>query len=160
MKDDDNNANWSIGRRKFLAGTGVAAAGGLAGCMGGSGGSTSSGTQQASKGGSSSTQTETVTFVLTPSNPTEVRKNYLPMKKYLEANIDGLDVKFRVPTDYSAIRPALTSGQAEIAMDDITLMGIPNKVDVLGTTVTGGTAFYFSIITTKPDSGLETLQDL
>jgi phosphonate transport system substrate-binding protein len=158
MQDDDNNANRSIGRRKFLAGTGVAAAGGISGCIGAGG--TEEDTQSGGSGGGGGGGSEQVTILLTPANPTEVKAKYTPMKKYLEDTIDGLDVQFRVPTDYSAVRPALESEQAEMGMDDITLISEPDLVDVMGTAITGGSAFYFSVIFTQPDSDVQELTDI
>lgn len=138
---------YSASRRRFITGTaGVAAMMGTAGCT--------------DVLGSSSGSKEEVTIVLTPENPTDVKKDYMPMQRYLEDQISDLEITFQVPTDYSAIRPALTSKQAEIAMDDITLIGIPDKVDVMGTAVTSGTPYYFSLMMTRPDSDIEKPADV
>ena len=138
-----------MSRRRFAVGAaGVVGVTGLAGCSGVLGGSGSNG------------NTEEVTIVLTPENPTEVKKDYMPMQRYLEDQISDLEITFQVPTDYSAIRPALTSKQAEIAMDDITLIGIPDQVEVMGTAVTGGTPYYFSLMMTKSDSAIEEPADV
>jgi phosphonate transport system substrate-binding protein len=78
----------------------------------------------------------------------------------LEGEIDGLDLEMKVPQDYSAVRPALESEQAEIAMDDVTLISAPEMMDLFGTAVTGGTAFYFSMMLTKPGSSIDERTDL
>ncbi|RBI58722.1 phosphate ABC transporter substrate-binding protein [halophilic archaeon] len=139
----------AVSRRRYLLGAGVATAGiaGLSGCSG-------------VLGGSSSESKETVTILLTPDNPSDVRNTYMPMQNYLEGEIDGLEIEYRVPQDYSAIRPALKSEQAEIGMDDITLISNPDIMDVYGTAVTGGSAFYFSMMLTNVGSGIEKRTDL
>ncbi|QFU84875.1 PhnD/SsuA/transferrin family substrate-binding protein (plasmid) [Natronorubrum aibiense] len=142
------NTNASrLGRRQFITGTaGAATLTGLAGCSDVLG----------STGGNG----ETVTILLTPDNPTDVEEEYTPMKNYLEGEIDGLAVDLRVPTDYSAVRTALESEQAEIGLEDVGLISKPEIFDVMGTAVTGGTAFYFSMMLTQPDSGIEKRTDL
>lgn len=138
-----------VSRRRFVAGgaASVAAAGSLSGC---------SAIEGAILGGND----ETVTILLTPENPTDVREDYMPMQNYLEGEINGLEVEYEVPQDYSAIRPALRSEQAEIAMDDITLISMPDVLDVFGTAVTGGTAWYFSMMLTNRGSGIDERTDL
>ncbi|RZV06343.1 phosphate/phosphite/phosphonate ABC transporter binding protein [Natrinema hispanicum] len=133
-----------LSRRRFAIGSAasVAALSGLAGCIG------------------SAANGETVTILLTPENPSDIRNDYLPMKNYLEGEIDSLSIEYKVPQDYSAIRPALKSEQAEIGMDDITLISAPDMMDVFGTAVTGGTAWYFSMMLTNKGSGIEKRSDL
>ncbi|MFB6235020.1 MAG: PhnD/SsuA/transferrin family substrate-binding protein [Halopenitus sp.] len=138
-----------MSRRRFIAaGAGVAGATGLAGCSGVLGNSASSSSKKE------------VTILLTPENPTEVKKDYMPMKKYLEDEISNLDITYRVPTDYSAILPALKSKQAEIGMDDITLIAASDEMEVMGTAITGGTAFYFSLMMTRKDTDIKKPADV
>jgi phosphonate transport system substrate-binding protein len=99
-------------------------------------------------------------MLLTPDTPSDVRPQYKPVHDMLEGEIDGLDLEMQVPQDYSAVRPALESEQAEIGMDDVTLISAPEMMDVFGTAVTGGTAFYFSMMLTKPDSPIDERTDL
>lgn len=153
-------ADWrpALSRRQYLTGMGGAAAVGLAGCLS-SGASGTNRTGAGSNGDNGSS--EKVTFLLTPSeNPVEVKQQYRPMIKYLENKIDGLNAEISVATDYSAIWPALRSGRAEIAFDDVTLISFPDEVDVLGTSVTSGTAFYFSMIATLEKYDINSLTDL
>jgi phosphonate transport system substrate-binding protein len=133
-------------RRGFLVKSGIAAgaATGLAGCSGVLG---------------SGDNANTVTMVLTPGTPADTEQRYMPMKNLIEGEAD-VDVEMQVPQDYSAIRPALESEQAEIGMDDITLISNPDLMDVYGTTVTGGTAFYFSMMVTNPDSNIDERTDI
>jgi phosphonate transport system substrate-binding protein len=132
-----------MGRRKFIAGSGAGALALTAGCLGGA------------SGGS-----ETVTMLLTPDTPSDVRPQYEPVTEMLRGEIDGLDLEVEVPQDYSAVRPALDSGQAEIGMDDVTLISAPDMMDLFGTAVSGGAAFYFSMMLTKPDSSIDERTDL
>lgn len=134
-------------RRGFIVKSGVAAGAvtGLAGCSSVLGDSSSA---------------NTVTMILTPGTPADARRRYMPMKNLIEGEVDGISVEMQVPQDYSAIRPALESEQAEIGMDDITLISNPDLMDVYGTTVTGGSAFYFSVMLTNPNSNVEERTDI
>jgi len=156
--DDDRRVSnggrteWSSGtgvgvnRRQFVAGLGAGGAIGLAGC-GGPLGSVSGGPEQ-------------ITMLLTPDTPSDVRPQYKPVQNMLEGEVDGIELEMKVPQDYSAIRPALESEQAEIGMDDVTLISNPDLMDLFGTAVTGGTAFYFSMMVTNPDSSIDEQTDL
>jgi len=132
-----------MGRRKFIAGSGAGALALTAGCLGGTSGGN-----------------ETVTMLLTPDTPSDVRPQYEPVIEMLRGEIDGLDLEVEVPQDYSAVRPALDSGQADIGMDDVTLISAPDMLDLFGTAVSGGAAFYFSMMLTKPDSSIDERTDL
>lgn len=156
-------------RRGFAAAAGAAGVAALAGCTGGSGSQANEAsgeeatTDTPAAGGAttgSASSGETVTILLTPENPSEVKKDYMPMQRYLEDQIDGLSVEYRVPLDYAAVRPALESKQAEMGMDDITLISAPDMMDVMGTAVTGGTAFYYSMMMTTPDSDISEPADI
>ncbi|MFB6201111.1 MAG: PhnD/SsuA/transferrin family substrate-binding protein [Halorhabdus sp.] len=159
-----------ISRRGFIA-SGAAAVIGLAGCSGGAnttdggenGGGDSDGptaTPTPTVTGTPGPNAEEVTMVLTPGTPSDAKRRYMPMKNLIEGEIDGVDITMRVPMNYSAIRPALKSEQAEIGMDDITLLSAPDLMDVYGTTVTGGSAFYFSVMLTKPDANIDERTDI
>lgn len=132
-------------RRRFIA-TGAAAAGvATAGCLGGA------------VGGSS----ETVSFVLLPGeDPEEVRSQWDPVLKYLEDTVDGLEVEADVAVDYSSILPALKSGQADIAIDDATLLSDPDMFEVVGIIASNGTPFYFSLQFTMPEYDIHSLADV
>jgi phosphonate transport system substrate-binding protein len=148
-------AQSALSRRGFLATASAGAVTLAAGCSGGS-----ADQPDDSDGASTSDQTESVTMLLTPDTPSDVRPQYKPVHNMLEGEIDGLDLEMKVPQDYSAVRPALASEQAEIGMDDVTLISAPDMMDVYGTAKTGGTAFYFSMMVTKPDSSIDERTDL
>jgi phosphonate transport system substrate-binding protein len=133
-------------RRSVLAAGAGGALTALAGCTGVIG----------SGGGSA----EQITMLLTPGTPADARRRYKPVHNLIEGEVDGVEVEMEVPQDYSAIRPALESEQAEIGMDDVTLISKPDLMDVYGTTVTGGSAFYFSLMLTKPDSEIDARTDV
>ncbi|WP_435186783.1 PhnD/SsuA/transferrin family substrate-binding protein [Halobellus sp. EA9] len=135
-------------RRFLLGGAATAATAGLAGCssvLGGSG-----------NGGSK----EKVTMLLTPGTPGDLRPRYKPVVNMLNDKVDGVDVEMKVPQNYSAIKPALESEQAEIAMDDVTLISNPDLMNVYGTTVTGGSAFYFSVMLVPLKSSIDERTDV
>ena len=128
----------SVSRRGFIAGGAATAASvALAGCGGVLGGTEDG---------------NVVTMLLTPGTPADARRRYKPVQNLLNAEIDGAEFEMQVPTDYSAILPALDSEQAEIGMDDVTVLANPDKMDIYGTTVTGGSAFYFSLMVVPPET--------
>lgn len=138
-------------RRKFIAGSAIAI-GGAAGCLGG----TQSGSEE------SGTSDETVTFLLKPvENPEDMKAQYAPIKKYLEAEIDGISVETPVSNGYSGVERSLKSGRAELSVGDIVAFEFPDLVDVLGTQYLAGTSsFYFSMLVTKPEYNIKSLTDL
>ena len=138
----------SISRRNFIAGSAATAlTAGLAGCSG-------------VVGNSGNSDEETVTMLLTPGTPADARRRYKPVQNLLNGEIDDATFEMTVPTDYSAILPALKSEQAEIGMDDITVLASPDTMDIFGTTVTGGSAFYFSTMLVQPDSEIDERTDV
>ncbi|MFW5896297.1 MAG: PhnD/SsuA/transferrin family substrate-binding protein, partial [archaeon] len=143
-----NSSEPSVSRRKFVAGgTATALTAGLAGCGGVLGSGSSSGG-------------ETVTMLLTPGTPGDIRPRYEPVVRMLNDKVDGAEVEMEVPQNYSAIKPALESEQAEIGMDDVTLISNPDIMDVYGTNVTDGSAFYFSMMLVPLDSEIEKRTDV
>jgi phosphonate transport system substrate-binding protein len=164
-----------INRRRFVAGGTVLALTGLAGCSGGSGGDGSSdgssdgsdgssdgsdGSDSGGSSGSTDNDVEQITMLLTPGTPADARRRYKPVQNLINGEIDTVQAEMKVPQSYSAIKPALESKQAEVGMDDITLISNPDIMNVYGTTVTGGSAFYFSMMVTNPDSDVDERTDL
>jgi phosphonate transport system substrate-binding protein len=160
-------------RRKFIASSTVLLGAGLAGCTGGGGdggsGSSDGSSSDGGDGGSGSgdgggttsmTEVEDITILLTPGTPSDVRRRYEPLINMINGEIDTVNAESKVLGSYSAIRPALESEQAEIGMDDVTLVSAPDLFRVYGTTVTGGSAFYFSVMLTNIDSEIEERADM
>ncbi|WP_136689618.1 PhnD/SsuA/transferrin family substrate-binding protein [Halorhabdus amylolytica] len=155
-------------RRGFIT-AGAAAVMGLAGCSGGSNTTDSGGSDGGDSDGTTPTPTvtgtpgpnaEEITMLLTPGTPSDAKRRYKPMENLIRDKVDGIDLTVRVPLNYSAIRPALESEQAEIGMDDVTLLSAPDLMDVYGTTVTGGSAFYFSMMLVPMDSSIDERTDV
>lgn len=134
-------------RRGFIAGSAVAMAG-TAGCLGSSQGSAA--------------DEETVTFLLKPvENPQDMKAQYEPVKKYLEAEVDGITVETPVSNGYSGVERSLKSGRAELSIGDVVAFSFPDLVDVLGTQyLAGSSSFYYSMLVTKPEDNIESLTDL
>lgn len=135
-------------RRDFIKTTGALGTIGLtAGCVGGLAGD----------------QTPEVNFILSPAeSDVDVQKQYKPLFSYLEDEAD-VSITSSVAKDYAAVLQALKSGQADIA-DAAPAVAIAGDnegaTDVMGIRVAYGAAKYFSFITTLPDYGFESLEDL
>lgn len=175
MSDDIGNEtaseskqHGSVSRRRFLAVSSVSAAALTAGCTGGgsgggsgeSNGDDGSSSNGGSTVGSAGEEVEDIVIYLTPGTPSDVRGRYRPLIDMINGEIDTVNAEEKVLGSYSAIRPALRSGQGEIGMDDITLLSAPDFFDVYGTSVTGGSAFYFSVMLTNEDSDIDERTDL
>ncbi|CCQ32257.1 PhnD/SsuA/transferrin family substrate-binding protein [Halorhabdus tiamatea] len=121
---------------------------GVAGCLGSSQGSAA--------------DDETVTFLLKPvENPQDMKAQYEPVKKHLEAEVDGITVETPVSNGYSGVERSLKSGRAELSIGDVVAFSFPDLVDVLGTQyLAGASSFYFSMLVTKPEYNIGNLTDL
>jgi phosphonate transport system substrate-binding protein len=108
-------------------------------------------TERSGTVGKSSTTDREVTFLLTPDNPSRVRDRYRPIKRYLEDIVSNLTLSLEVPDSYSEILPTLRSGDAELANDDVSLIAGPDLFEVIGTAVTRGTGYYFSMVLVRND---------
>ncbi|ELZ94831.1 phosphate ABC transporter substrate-binding protein [Haloferax mucosum ATCC BAA-1512] len=133
-------------RRNFLKTTGAIGAlgmAGLSGCIGGG--------------------SDAVKFLLTPSeSDVDIKKQYQPLFEYLESESD-VTIDSDVAADYAAVYQAFKSGQADLADSSPTIAiqgGNEGVTEVMGIRVAYGAAKYFSLLTTTPDSGIETLSDL
>jgi len=135
----------STTRRGAIAAGGAATLTSLTGCLGilGTGGTK-----------------EEITMLLTPGTPGDLRPRYKPVVNMLNDKVNGVDIEMKVPQNYSAIKPALESEQAEIGMDDVTLISNPDLMDVYGTNVTDGSAFYFSLMLVPPESDIQKRTDV
>lgn len=138
-----------VDRRTFLKGAGLTTAtgiAGLSGCLG------------------EVTDEDTVRLILTPAeDDVAILNQWEPMFDYLEAET-GYEIDADVAADITAVHEALNANQAEIADASPTLAvhSVMNEevADVIGIRVAFGAAQYFSLITTLPDSGIDSLSDL
>lgn len=132
-------------RRSFLAASGGATLVGLAGCVGGLGGS----------------DDDAVRFILNPAEEqTDIVEEYTPMKEYLEEET-GATIDLIRAGSYVETLEALDSNQADLADTSPTAVpGGEGFADVVGMRTAFGGPLYFSTISTLPDSGIESLEDL
>ena len=160
------------GRRKFIkiaGATGIAGLTGLAGCTGGDGdgdGGDNTDTTETTSGttaGTTDSGPDELTFTLTPAeSDVDVKQQYQPMFDYLESEAN-VEITSSVAADYAAVYSALQSGQSDVA-DAAPAIAIQSAdtgvAEVAGIRIAFGAAKYFSLITTTPDSGIESLSDL
>lgn len=165
--------NRMANRRNFLKVTGAAGVAGLTGLSGCTSGDSNDGgsqTTDASSGGSSegtttgsSSEPRTMTFALTPAeSDVDIQQQYQPLFNYLEEETNTT-IESTVAADYAAVLQALESGQADIAdaAPAIAIQGANEGVtQVVGIRIAYGASRYFSLITTTPDSDIESLTDL
>lgn len=137
-------------RRNFLKSAGAAGTigiTGVSGCLGIFGG-----------GGDAE-----VRFVLTPAeSDVNGEDQYAGVFDYLEEET-GASIEPQVAGDYPAVLQALENDQADIADSSPTLAVVGDNegvTDVLGIRIAFGASRYFSTITTTPDSGIESIEDL
>lgn len=100
-----------------------------------------------------------VRFVLNPgSTTTDVVSEYTPLAEYLEAET-GVSVELERAYRPTETLTALEHGDAELA--DTTPFAVPHgDADLVGIRRALGSAFYFSVIATTPDSDVDRLADL
>jgi len=133
-------------RRAILKISGTAVAGaGLTGCVGGGGAS----------GG--------YTFMMSPTDPQEqMRAQYTPVAEYLTEEL-GSGVSLQYASSYSAINRALGTGNGQMAeMGPIAAaLGVESEnVEIVLQRRGYGSWTYSSVIVTREDSDIETLEDL
>ncbi len=115
--------------------------------------------------GCSSDDEEIIRWGLIPADDaTEMLRQYEPVVDYLE-NVLGLDVEVQVTTDYTAAITAMKNKHIEMAWFGpfsyiLAAEEAGAEALVNGVRRDTGKATYKSIIITKADSGIETLEDL
>lgn len=131
-------------RRDLLKTSGALVGAGLAGCVGG-----------ASEVG--------YTFMMSPSEPVEqMRAQYTPVAGYLSDEL-GSEVSLQYASSYSAINRALGSGNGHMAeMGPIAAaLGVESEnVEIVLQRRGYGSWTYSSVIVTREDSDIESLEDL
>jgi phosphonate transport system substrate-binding protein len=93
---------------------------------------------------------------------TRMREAYKPMAAYLEKKL-GMKVELIVATDYSGAIEAMRAGKLDIALFgpfSYCLAADIANAEVFAVEKVNGATSYKSIIVTRPDSGINTLQDL
>ena len=157
---------WSADRRTFIKTSGAVGVAGLAGCAGDDGGDDAGG-DDASDDGAVNGETDGVTEVTWVMNPAEeeidIQVQYTPLFEYIESELD-VEIVGQPTADYSATVAELQRAEEDDRVLADTSPGavaqVPNEIDVTGMRVAFGAEQYFSLITTTPDSGIESLSDL
>lgn len=145
----ENGTNGRHTRRRFLTTVGASGAALLAGCMGDSGGDTT-----------------TVEWVMNPAQEEiEITVQYKPLFEYLEAEAEeDIEIEPNPTASYSGTAQALRRAEEGDRVFADTSPGavaqIPDEIDVTGMRIAYGAERYFSVITTTTDSGIEELADL
>jgi phosphonate transport system substrate-binding protein len=164
-------------RRNFLKTAGVAGTIGLAGCLGGDGGTET----PASDGDSDSEMTETETatdtetesepaygngelnFLMSPSEPQDLmEQQYAPIKEYLSENVQD-PTTLRYARNYSAVLQALGSGTGDVAETGpfAAALGVnADRCEIALQRKGYGTWTYVSTIVTREGSDIGSLSDL
>ncbi|MFC5133434.1 MULTISPECIES: PhnD/SsuA/transferrin family substrate-binding protein [Haloferacaceae] len=169
---------WSANRRTFVKTAGATGVVGLAGCTGdggsgddgsgddGSGddGSGDDGSGDGETAGSSDDSTTEVTWVMNPAQEEiDIQVQYQPLFEYLESEAD-VEIIEQPTASYSGtaqeLRRAAEGDRVFADTSPGAVAQIPEEIDVTGMRVAYGAEQYFSLITTRADSDIESLADL
>ncbi|HWQ61423.1 MAG TPA: phosphonate ABC transporter substrate-binding protein [Negativicutes bacterium] len=93
---------------------------------------------------------------------TRMREAYLPLAAHLEKKL-GMKVELFVATDYTGAIEAMRAGKLDIALFgpfSYVLAAEKANAEVFAVERVNGATTYKSIIVTRPDSGINSLQDL
>jgi phosphonate transport system substrate-binding protein len=140
-----------MNRRDFLKGASVATAAGLAGCIGEFG-------EQPYVDG-------TVKMLMSPTEPQEqMRAQYDPVGERIGSHVEAdVDVEMQYAANYAATLEAMNSGTGDIAETGpfaAALAVDTEKAEVLLQRKGYGSWTYHSVIVTREDSDVESLEDL
>ena len=108
---------------------------------------------------------ETLRFSLIPADDAaEMLRAYQPVKEYLEDTL-GMAVEMTVTTDYTAAIEAMRSGHTEIGWFGpfsyvLAAKEAGAEAIVVGVRRDSGLTTYRSVLVTRADSGIETMEDL
>jgi phosphonate transport system substrate-binding protein len=146
-----------VDRRTFLKSTGTAGTigiAGISGCLGIFGG----GDRQPYVDGK-------IKFLMSPSEPQDqLLAQYTPIKNRLNSYIDAVDTaEMQYAQDYAATLTALDSGTADVAETGpfaAALGADGNEAEIVLQRYGYGAWTYSSVIITREDSDIETLEDL
>ncbi|MEY7850087.1 PhnD/SsuA/transferrin family substrate-binding protein [Natrarchaeobius sp. A-rgal3] len=169
----ENQSASTSTRRRFLATSGVLGVGVAAGCLddengdasggnggNGNGGDDSGGEASGATAGSVEETTE-IDWILNPAEAdVDVEAQYQPFFEYIESEVD-VAIETTRAASYTATIQELRRGSGELADTSPSAAVAAREIaDVIGMRVAFGSAQYFSLITTTPDSDIEELADL
>ena len=153
--------SWSANRRTFVKTAGAAGVVGLAGCADdGDAGEASDGE---TAGDADDGPTE-VSWVMNPAEEEiDIQVQYAPLFEYIESEVD-VEIVGQPTASYSAtVQELRRAEEGDRVLADTSpgaVAQIGDEIDVTGMRVAFGAEQYFSLITTTPDSGIESLEDL
>ena len=160
---------WSANRRTFVKTAGAAGVVGLAGCAddGDTGEASDGDTGEASDGetmGDSDGGPTEVSWVMNPAEEEiDIQVQYQPLFEYIESEVD-VEIDGQPTANYSAtVQELRRAEEGDRVLADTSpgaVAQISDEIDVTGMRVAFGAEQYFSLITTTPDSGIESLEDL
>lgn len=102
-----------------------------------------------------------VSWVMNPAEEAiDIELQYRPLFEYLESEAE-VEIEGVQTADYSSTVLEIQRGSGDFAdTSPGAVAQIPDDIDVVGMRLAFGSELYFSLITTTPDSGVETLADL
>ncbi len=160
-----NSANWSETRRKFIATTGLAGVGLVAGCVGGD-----DDTADDTDDGTTTEPDEdtVIEWVMNPAEDTiDIEVQYQPLFEAIEAEFD-VEIEGFETANYAATAEALdAAGPDDPMFADTSPGAVPDlgeEIDVVGMREAFGSEQYFGTLVTtaeaRDEHGIETVADL
>jgi len=147
----EQGANRRHTRRRFLTATGAATTAFVAGCVGG-------GDDDGGDG------TPTVDFVLNPAEESvDIEAQYQPLFTSIEEEFDVEMNGIQTGSYAGTVEEIRAAGDGDQLYADTSPSAVPrlgDDADVVGLRVAFGAEKYFSLMVTRPDTGIESLSDL
>ena len=147
----DKGANRRHTRRRFLTATGAATTAFVAGCVGG-------GDDDGGDG------TTTIDFVLNPAEESvDIEAQYQPLFTSIEEEFDVEMNGIQTASYAGTVEEIRAAGDGDQLYADTSPSAVPrlgDDADVVGLRVAFGAEKYFSLMVTRPDTGIESLSDL
>jgi phosphonate transport system substrate-binding protein len=141
----EQGANGRFTRRRFLTATGVATTAAVAGCLGGG-----------DDGG--------IDFVLNPAEESvDIEAQYQPLFNEIEDEFDVTMNGLQTASYAGTVEEIEAAGDGDRVYADTSPSAVPrlgDSADVVGLRVAFGAEKYFSLMVTRPDTGIESLSDL
>lgn len=134
-----------VSRRRYLTVAGGTVSLGLAGCLHGGGGD------------------DAITWVMNPAEQgIDIGTQYRPLFEYLEAEADVTIDPIATQSYSGTIQELRRATDGDAILADVSpgaVAQIPDEIDVVGMRLAFGSELYFSLVTTTPDSGVDSLAD-
>lgn len=138
-------ANGRFTRRRFLTATGVATTAAVAGCLGGG-------------------DDDAIDFVLNPAEESvDIEAQYQPLFTQIEDEFDVTMNGLQTASYAGTVEEIEAAGDGDRLYADTSPSAVPrlgDSADVVGLRVAFGAEKYFSLMVTRPDTGIESLSDL